>query len=92
MSSRRTSTLRPAASDARARKEFPTLAAIRQWPAVVNIETAGSAFGLSRSATYRAVSEGTFPLTVLTVGHRRVVSTAAIIAVLDVPADVQEVS
>jgi hypothetical protein len=61
----------------------PTLSEIKTWPAAVDLTTAASAFGISRSHAYALARRGEFPATVLTVGGRLKVTTASIIATLD---------
>ncbi len=60
----------------------PTLTEIEQWPATVDVPTAGVVFGLSRSHSYELVSRGEFPVKVIRVGSRYRVVTASIIDVL----------
>lgn len=61
----------------------PTLEEIRStWPAIVDLTTACRAFGISRSTGYDADARGAFPARVITVGRRRKVITASIIAQL----------
>jgi hypothetical protein len=59
------------------------LSEIKVWPAAVDLATAASAFGISRSHAYVLARRGEFPATVLTVGGRLKVTTASIIAALD---------
>jgi predicted DNA-binding transcriptional regulator AlpA len=62
---------------------WPTLAEIRdQWPATVDVPTAGKAFGISRSHAYELVKRGQFPAKVIQVGSRYRVITESIIQVL----------
>jgi hypothetical protein len=61
----------------------PTLSQIKAWPAAVDLVTAASAFGISRSHAYALAKRGEFPATVLTVGGRLKVTTASIIAALE---------
>ena len=63
--------------------ERPTLDQIRQWPATVSVERAATAFGVSRALAYRAIDEGRFPASTLTISGRKVVVTASIVRVLD---------
>jgi hypothetical protein len=60
----------------------PTLDDIRRWPATVDVATAGSAFGLSRSYAYELARTGGLPARVIQVGGRYRVVTASIIAAL----------
>lgn len=55
------------------------------WPATVDVETACSAFGVSRSYGYELVARDEFPARVIKVGGRRRVITASIIAALKTP-------
>lgn len=61
----------------------PTLDQIRRWPPAVNVEDAALALGISRSGLYAAVREGTCPVEVIKVGHRKKVLTHSLIAVLE---------
>lgn len=61
----------------------PTLSEIKTWPATVDLETAATAFGVSRSHAYVLARRGEFPATVLAVGGRLKVTTASILAALD---------
>lgn len=61
----------------------PTLDEVRQWPATVDVPTAGRPFDLGRNASYDAVKNGTFPVRVIKVGHRLRVVTAEIVALLE---------
>lgn len=65
----------------------PTLAEIRtRWPATVDVPTAGSVFGLSRSHAYELIKQGEFPAKVVRIGCRyRVVTESIIRAVSDEP-------
>lgn len=64
------------------RRECPTLAEILRWSATVDVPKGGSAWGLSRSSSYEAVKNGTFPAKVIKVGGRYRVVTASIIRAL----------
>lgn len=61
----------------------PTLDAIRRWPATVDIPTACTAYGLSKSHGYALAGQGSFPARVLRVGKSMRVVTASIIASLE---------
>ncbi|MEV6646028.1 DNA-binding protein [Amycolatopsis sp. NPDC051371] len=61
----------------------PTLEEIRQWPATVDVVTAGRPLGLGRNGAYDAVKTGTFPVRVLKIGTRYRVVTSELIALLD---------
>ena len=60
----------------------PTLPELRQWPASVDVPTAATAFGISRSHAYQLVARGEFPAKVIRVGSRYRVITASIIRAL----------
>jgi predicted DNA-binding transcriptional regulator AlpA len=60
-----------------------TLAAIRSWPAAVNVEQAATAVGISRASAYQAIAEGTFPAKTVKVGRRIKVLTASLLEVLE---------
>lgn len=64
----------------------PTLDDIRAWPATVNIPTACSAYGLSKSYGYELAGRNEFPARTIKVGGRYRVVTASILADLG-PAD-----
>lgn len=61
----------------------PTLAEVRKWPATVDVETAATALGVSRSTAYEAIRCGTFPVKVIPVSRRKVVVTASLVALLE---------
>ncbi len=52
-----------------------------------DVATAGRALGMGRAAAYSAVRDDTFPVPVLRLGQRLRVPTAALLAVLGLPAD-----
>lgn len=60
-----------------------TLADVRRWPPTVDVGTAAKALGVSRSSAYAAISAGTFPAAVITVGHRKKILTHSLISVLE---------
>jgi hypothetical protein len=63
---------------------FATLEEIRtSWPAVVDIPTAGRAFGIGRAKAYSLAAAGEFPVRILTLGARHVVPTADIVRLLE---------
>lgn len=66
---------------------MPTLAEIRNhWPATVDVPTAGTVFGLSRSHSYELIKRGEFPAKVVRIGSRyRVLTESVIRAVSDEP-------
>ena len=55
---------------------------VRALPLLMDVPTAGRAFGLSRDAAYRYVRNGGFPVPVLRMGGRLAVTKAAILAAL----------
>ena len=59
-----------------------SLAAVRRWPAVVNVEQAAGALGVSRSSLYSALARGERPVQVIVVGRRMRVLTNSLIAAL----------
>jgi hypothetical protein len=68
---------------------------VRALPATVDVPTAGRCFGLGRDASYQCARDGTFPVPVLRLGHRLLVSRAKLMAVLGIadrpePAPVKE--
>lgn len=64
-----------------------TVDQIRALGTLVDIPTAGSIFGLSRSVAYEAARAATLPVPILTIGHRQWVTVASILARLDVPGE-----
>lgn len=63
----------------------PTLDEVRAWPATVDVTQAARPFGISRAFAYELVARGEFPARVITVGGRRRVVTASIVAALETP-------
>lgn len=61
----------------------PTLDDIRTWPPTVDVATASSALGISKSYGYELVRRNEFPCRVLKVGTRCRVISAALITVLE---------
>lgn len=61
----------------------PTLSEIKSWPPTVKVEKSATAIGVSRSTAYESIRQGTYPLKVITVGRRKVVITASLIALLE---------
>jgi hypothetical protein len=59
-----------------------TLAAVRRWPAVVNVTDAARALGVSRASLYAALARGERPVEVLLVGRRMRVLTASLVSAL----------
>ncbi|MFI6334159.1 DNA-binding protein [Streptomyces sp. NPDC050535] len=64
-------------------KPAPTLAEIREWPAVVTVERAADALGCSRSGLYEAIRRGDAPVRTLSYGRRVVVVNASLVRVLE---------
>src|SRR5436305_525929 len=62
----------------------PTPVEVRRWPVTVDIPTAGRCWGLGRDASYRLANTGGFPVPVLTLGRRLVVTRASVLAALDI--------
>ena len=60
-----------------------TLDQVRGLPAAVDVSIAAQAFGISRASAYAAISDGTFPATVIRVNRRMKVLTNSLIAVLE---------
>lgn len=60
----------------------PTLSAIQQWPASVDVPAAAAAFGILRSYAYELITRDEFPAKVIRVGNRYRVITASIIRAL----------
>jgi predicted DNA-binding transcriptional regulator AlpA len=60
----------------------PTLPEVEGWPASVDVPTAATAFGISRSHAYELVARGEFPAKVIRVGTRYRVITASIVNAL----------
>lgn len=59
-----------------------TPAEIRQLPAVIDLVTAGRAFGIGRTKAYQLARAGEFPCPVLWVGKSYLVPTAGLLALL----------
>ena len=55
---------------------------IAELPHVVDVPTAGALFGLGRDGSYRLARSGGFPVPVLRLGRRYVVTRASLLAVL----------
>jgi hypothetical protein len=67
-------------------RKAPTLAEVKGWPATVDVPTAGSVFGLSRSHSYELIKRGEFPTKVIQVGSRyRVITDSVVCALSDGP-------
>jgi hypothetical protein len=61
------------------------LAALDALPATIDAPTAGRFWGLGRDASYRLARSGEFPVRVLRLGGRLVVTKAALAEALGVP-------
>lgn len=70
----------------------PTLSEVERWPASVDVPTAATAFGISRSHAYELVARGEFPAKVIRVGSRYRVITASIVRALSDDAAIRSVS
>ena len=66
-----------------AEQRRPTLAQVRRWPPTVSVEQAAPALGMSRSALYDAIRNGTAPVEVVKVGHRMKILTHSLTAFLE---------
>lgn len=60
----------------------PTVAALADLPAVLDVPTAGRLLGLSRSVAYELVQAGTWPTPVLRLGRRYRIPTAPLLTLL----------
>lgn len=60
----------------------PTIDDIRQWPATVDVPTAGQAFGIGRTHAYDLARRGEFPVRVVKVGRRHRVITSELLTLL----------
>ncbi|EOD65617.1 DNA-binding protein [Amycolatopsis vancoresmycina] len=63
------------------------LSEIKTWPSTVDVATAASALGISKSYGYALAARGEFPCRVLAVGTRYRVVTASLVALLEEPGD-----
>lgn len=64
-------------------RPVPTLAEILGWPATVDVPTAATAYGISKSWAHELIARGQFPAQVLRLGENRVrVITASIVETL----------
>jgi excisionase family DNA binding protein len=50
---------------------------------LLSVEGAAILLGIDRSTAYRSITDGTFPVKVLTIGRRKKVSRAALMRVLN---------
>jgi predicted DNA-binding transcriptional regulator AlpA len=62
----------------------PTTAELRRWPVTVSLVEAGRCWSLGRDTSYRMAAAGTFPVPVLRLGRRMVVTRAAILNALGI--------
>lgn len=60
-----------------------SLAAVRRWPAVVDVGQAATALGISRSSAYAAIASGDFPAATIKVNRRLKVLTSSLVALLE---------
>jgi len=60
-----------------------TLAQVRKLPAAIDVPTAASALGISRSGLYEAIRTGSSPVKTVTMNRRIIVLTADLIDVLE---------
>jgi hypothetical protein len=65
--------------------QVPTADQIREWPATVDVPTAGSALGLGRDASYGLARQGQLPFPVLPLGRALRVTRSSILAALGIP-------
>jgi len=68
----------------RGKAQVWTIDAVRGLGATTDIETAGAILGIGRSKSYELARSGEFPVRVLRIGRRYLVSIPAILALLDV--------
>lgn len=61
----------------------PSLDALRNGPPTVDLPTAAKAIGISRSYAYELVARDEFPARTITVGSKRRVLTASLVALLE---------
>jgi hypothetical protein len=66
----------------------PTSQEIRAWPVTVDVPTAGRAFGVGRTESYRMARAGRFPVPVLRIGRSLRITRASVLTALGV-ADVR---
>ena len=62
----------------------PTAQEIRSWPAAIDVPTAGRCFCLGRDASYHLAQSGRFPVPVLRLGRRLVVTRASVMRALEI--------
>lgn len=64
--------------------EVPAAAEIVAWPVTVPLPQAGRCWGLGRDASYELARRGEFPVPVLRVGRRLVVSRGSVLTALGI--------
>ena len=64
------------------RQRVWTVEAIRALGATTDVQTAGAILGIGRTKAYEMVREGNFPVPVLRIGRRIMVSTPSILTLL----------
>lgn len=62
----------------------PTVQELRSWPVTVPLAQAGRCWRMGRERAYRMAAAGEFPVPVLRLGRRLVVTRAAILAALGI--------
>lgn len=62
--------------------KVPTAREVRSWPVTVGVVQAGRCWGLGRDAAYDLARAGDYPVPVLRLGHRLVVTRASVLAAL----------
>jgi len=62
----------------------PTVEEIRAWPVTVDIQMAGTAFGIGRDQAYRLANDGSFPVPVLRLGRYMRVTRASVLKALGI--------
>ncbi|WCN80031.1 DNA-binding protein [Micromonospora sp. LH3U1] len=60
----------------------PTIDQVRDFSVTVDLRTAGSCFGIGRDLSYDLARQGAFPVPVLRLGRRLVVTRAALLQAL----------
>ena len=62
----------------------PTVDEIRAWPVTVDVQMAGTAFGIGRDQAYRLANDGSFPVPVLRLGRYMRVTRASVLKALGI--------
>jgi hypothetical protein len=65
------------------RRNGPTLAEVKAWPATVDVPAAAEALGVSRSHLYALVKRGEAPMRTLPFGKSHRVVTASLVRLLE---------